>query len=894
MKYTPIFKKSLLLLSLLAVTQTLPAQYLDGNTRAWGKINYEDDPWVFNVSRPNLITRGLLDRHISLWASHGRYYDNNRDRWVWQRPNLFCTTEDLFTQTIVIPFLIPMLQNAGATVFSPRERDWQTHEVIVDNDDSIHLPYYKEINDGKDWKTCDSVGFAYHGEILHDGDNPFRRGTLRQIKTTRKKHYSEVDYQPNIPETGRYAVYVSYQTLPNSVKDAHYIVYHKGQSTTFTVNQRMGGGTWLYLGTFRFDQGCSPANRVVVTNQASKKGIVTTDAVRFGGGMGNIARGGMVSGLPRCLEGARYAAQWSGAPYSVYSSRKGTDDYADDINARSLMTNWLGGGSVYMPTLEGKNVPIELSLAIHSDAGFAPDGRSLVGSLAVCTTDFNDGMLSSGISRQTSKDFARALLNNVTTDITAKYHQWNKRYLWDRNYSETRIPEVPSAILETLSHQNFPDVKLAQDPMFKFTLARSIYKTILRFISTNHGQDYTVEPLPPTNFSVILKDKGKAVLSWNGQRDPQEPTAVPSSYNVYVAKGQGGFDNGTNIRTNACEIPLLPNIPYRFKITACNAGGESFPSEILSALYCPKAKGTLLIINGFDRLASPQVIDNDSLQGFDMSADPGVSYGFTAGWNGLQQCFDRSRIGKEGPGGLGYGGDEMAGHFVEGNDFDYPFCHTEAIAGSGKYQVASCSEESVQSGKVKLENYAIVDLILGLEKFDGYTPEFYKTFPYSFRPLLHHYLLQGGSLLVSGSYIGSDMTGADEKEWLRDNLKIVDQADSAVDIQETVNGLGMEFGFWHRLNDKHYAATHPDILSPTESAICAMQYSDGSPAAVAYQGNDYKCFTMGFPFECIKNDHDRTRIMQGILNYLKPLHPEGLPVSSPPREHKRQNDSLRK
>ena len=138
------------------------------------------------------------------------------------------------------------------------------------------------------------------------------------------------------------------------------------------------------------------------------------------------------------------------------------------------------------------------------------------------------------------------------------------------------------------------------------------------------------------------------------------------------------------------------------------------------------------------------------------------------------------------------------------------------------------------------------------------------------------------------------MTGADEKEWLRDNLKIVDQADSAVDIQETVNGLGMEFGFWHRLNDKHYAATHPDILSPTESAICAMQYSDGSPAAVAYQGNDYKCFTMGFPFECIKNDHDRTRIMQGILNYLKPLHPEGLPVSSPPREHKRQNDSLRK
>ena len=38
------------------------------------------------------------------------------------------------------------------------------------------------------------------------------------------------------------------------------------------------------------------------------------DAVRFGGGMGNISRGGKTSGLPRYLEGARYAAQWSGFP----------------------------------------------------------------------------------------------------------------------------------------------------------------------------------------------------------------------------------------------------------------------------------------------------------------------------------------------------------------------------------------------------------------------------------------------------------------------------------------------------------------------------------------------------------------------------------------------------
>ena len=97
--------------------------YDEANSGAWQGIDYDGDPWVFNVSRPYFVTAGLQNRHLSLWASHGRYYYADRDVWKWQRPNLFCTNEDLFTQTIVVPYLIPMLQNAGAIVFTPRERD---------------------------------------------------------------------------------------------------------------------------------------------------------------------------------------------------------------------------------------------------------------------------------------------------------------------------------------------------------------------------------------------------------------------------------------------------------------------------------------------------------------------------------------------------------------------------------------------------------------------------------------------------------------------------------------------------------------------------------------------------------------------------------------------------
>lgn len=103
-------------------------------TRLSLNIDYKGAPWVKNMSRPYEISRGLDNRHIALWQSHGQYFKNDKGEWGWQRPRLFCTTEDLFTQSFILPYVIPMLENAGANVFTPRERDTQKNEVIVDND----------------------------------------------------------------------------------------------------------------------------------------------------------------------------------------------------------------------------------------------------------------------------------------------------------------------------------------------------------------------------------------------------------------------------------------------------------------------------------------------------------------------------------------------------------------------------------------------------------------------------------------------------------------------------------------------------------------------------------------------------------------------------------------
>lgn len=240
--------------------------------RLYGKIEYKGDAWTQNISKPFKISQGLQDRHIAVWQSHGKFYKNDRNEWRWQRPRLFGTTEDLYTQSIVVPYLIPMLENAGAVVFTPRERDWQKNEVIVDNNTCTPGSRYFEKNYKKNvWKTTSQPGFAQKYLRYPDNYNPFRDGTARFISTLSKPEKAFAEWIPNIPETGKYAVYISYQTLPQSVSDAKYLVFHKGGVTEFKVNQQMGGGTWVYLGTFEFDKGVNDYGMVVLSNESSQK-----------------------------------------------------------------------------------------------------------------------------------------------------------------------------------------------------------------------------------------------------------------------------------------------------------------------------------------------------------------------------------------------------------------------------------------------------------------------------------------------------------------------------------------------------------------------------------------------------------------------------------------------
>lgn len=842
----------------------------------WVSKEYNGAPWTSNVSHPHTITQGLANKHVSISASHGKYWNNDKQEWAWQRPHLYCTTEDLFTQTIVIPYLIPMMEKAGAIVFSPRERSWQKNEVIVDND--TKSSGYKEQNNRQKWQKSNYPGFSNAQRFYRDEENPFQMGTARVCATTADKNLESLAiWSPTIPESGKYSVYISYQSFMESADDALYTIHHAGGKTEFHVNQKIGGGIWVYLGTFEFNTQRPDQAMVTLSNYSKHNGVVVADAIRFGGGMGNIIRdeNATTSGLPRFLEGARYSTQWYGFPYDVYSSYKGEKDYNDDINSRSFATNYLTGGSIFNPDSLGIGVPIELQLAIHSDAGVTTD-KSWVGSMTICSTE-NDSLTNypGGISRQASKNYATMLLNNLTRDLDSEYKlNWIGREIRDRNYSESKRAHVPSAIFELLSHQNFEDIQFGHDPNAKFSIARSIYKTTARFINNTHHKETTIAPLPIHAFAIEFgNNANEIILSWKPTLDPQDITAVPTSYIIYTRTGDNGFDNGQVVNATSAKMSIVPGNIYSFKITAINPGGESMDSEILCAYISPSdsKQKRVLIINGFERLSGPKPIETENELGFDIMTDIGVPYMSTPGFSGAQISFNKAKLGSEREDGCGYSGSELEGMLIVGNTFDNAYLHGKAIATTGQYSFVSCSKEAVEKSTVNLSDYAIVDLLLGLQKNDGWSLKYYKTFTPELIAHIKSYLHRNGSLFVSGSYIGSDMQSPEEQNFTSTYLKYALDETLVPTMQETsaINGCGMKIRIPRTFNEKQYAVQTADCLRPMGAAFPAFAYAENNRCAgIAYQGKDYKLMATGFPFESINNETDRAKIMTAILQFL--------------------------
>ncbi|MCS6806143.1 MAG: N-acetylmuramoyl-L-alanine amidase [Blastocatellia bacterium] len=740
-------------------------------------------PPAFGQAQP---VGALTGKTIFLSQSHGWYW-HTQFGWLTQRPNTNDIVEDFVTPELINQYLVQYLWNAGADVWTCRERDLNTQQIIVDNDQADG---YSETGA---WQTGSLPGFG---------------GTYRMaISPT-----AMARWQPTFLQEGDYAVYAWYVAGSNRSSRARFEINHGGGQTVVLVNQQVHGSTWRYLGTYYFRAGRSGS--VTLVNESGAAGdTVIADAIRFGGGMGSIARGGTTSQRPRWEEAARYFAEFQGAPPQVFDPLSTGEDRDDDVTARPRYAEWEkepGEDAVY--------------ISLHTNAAATPN-------TGTGTETYIHNTAPSPGSALLQQAVHQELINDIRQGWDAN---WRDRGLRTANFGELRLlTTMPGVLIELAFHDtSTPDAQYLREPLFRQLAARAIYQGIVKYFEQRDRVDLPLLPEPPTHLTVHNTDWQEVTISW---RPPQTDRVglvgdQATSYKVYTSADGKAFDNGVATSDTSLTLTgLTPGRVYYFRVTALNDGGESFPTEVLAVkVAAGVARPAMLVVNGFDRLDRFALIPR-----------------FESGPLGTVRRMFLQRM----------------------NTYDYIIEHATAIDAHG-VAFDSCSNEAVRDGIVSLADYRVIDWILGEESTA------HETFDTDEQERIRQFLMMGGSLFVSGSEIAWDLDqrgSVADRSFYRNFL----QARYAGDDSDThtVTGTGGIFAdiglFMIDDGRRRYDVDSPDQLLPIWPATANLMYVGGSGghAAIEY-ASAYKLVHFGFPFEAIVDAEIRRTIMARILTFF--------------------------
>jgi hypothetical protein len=377
----------------------------------------------------------------------------------------------------------------------------------------------------------------------------------------------------------------------------------------------------------------------------------------------------------------------------------------------------------------------------------------------------------------------------------------------------------------------------------------------------------------------------KIKLTWEPVADTLEPTAIPNRYRVFTRTSKNGFDNGFIVDNPWTEIELGNyDTIYSFKVTALNAGGESFPSEILSAGFHKDSQSPVLVVNGFDRISGPEWFDDrKKMGGVAWWDDRGVADGYDISTVGDQYDFDRKSpwLDDDAPGwGASYA--DMEGKVIPGNTRDFTCVHGKAIMNAG-HSFISVSDEYFCSEKFSLPGLRIVDLLFGEEKattsftdsnkidFRIYTPEFIKR--------IEGLSGSGVNIFISGAYIGSDLFPAGDSAAIKfasGFLHFIHRTGHAVNNGRVYSTdyakpeFTGKFSFNTGYLPQIYSVESPDAIEAAgKGAVTILRYSQNNTSAgVAYNGRS-KTVAIGFPFETVIDGSERDLLMKQILDFFE-------------------------
>lgn len=532
----------------------------------------------------------LTGKIVFASAGHGWTNDNtSTSLWYTQRPALFGLVED-FGNLDQMNLYAEMVYRAGATVVPLRPLGFQRVERLVDNDSPHHTTWQGPWLDSQS-----TVAF-----------------TLWQEKVPYRFTYADLDetalvrFRPVIPRADYYPVYTWARTGADRVNQTYRVV-HSGGATEVQIDHRLVGNGWIYLGEFYFEKGTDGYVEITnkVENPAFTDGahVVVADAIRFGNGLGDINRGGGISGRPREEEASRYwvQSQLSKGVEPVYEAFEGKDQNTN-VGTPPRM-------AAHMNRETAGSFFDRVFLSFHSNA---VGGRGVLGLYCAEPEKRPDCQVEWAelVAREIN---AEMLSGRSRLEVPWSVHP--KLTQAHINFGEIRRDylnnEMTATIAEVAYHDNPLDALLLRMPSIRMALARAAYSATLKYFHNHTPRQTPVVYLPPAPeiLAVTTDETSAVVVRWAPSPEGEKTSAPIEAYRVYHSTNGYGFDGGLVVSgtTTRRYEGLTTGIPHFFRVTAVNSGGESRPSRTLGT-FALGQEAKLLLVSGFSSLSDDLVL----------------------------------------------------------------------------------------------------------------------------------------------------------------------------------------------------------------------------------------------------------------------------------------------
>lgn len=531
------------------------------------------DRRVFAVrSDPSRFPFGqaLAGRVVAISAGHGYIYYDTLNGYSTQRGNTkwngcgSCRgiVEDFETHEIVVRYLVPLLEGAGARVIMVRDRSYADGGAIVDDGDAT----YRETG-----AFSDGTSEGGHGADYRVADATDAAATFTLVA----------------PASGPQHLSFWFVSGANRYDAARLFVEVEGVRRDYVLDLVTHGRRWAPITDLIVEAGASIDVTLAAPETPVADRFLVADAVRLGSGR-------HASNHPWWQMGAKPFAEYQGAPASIQTS--------GDVTIRPRYAEFYGA---------------DIYVALHSNASGQPDSTAA----GTATYRYNCGAFpdhsndppATDCDDPNGSDRLQALVHqHLVEALRADWDpNWRDRGTKVANFGEMRdLDQIPGILIESAFHDNvvlaggsdlrMTDNQALHDPRWRRSAAYGIYRGISEFFAAGGP---LLAP-PPADVALRRVDRTTVEVTFT-------PSAEATAHRVYVAIGSRVFDHGRIVMGESARIEDLPeDAVVSVRVAALNAAGEGRASHVVAAR--PSARpAQLLLVDAFEREdAWVQEVDN--------------------------------------------------------------------------------------------------------------------------------------------------------------------------------------------------------------------------------------------------------------------------------------------